>query len=101
MANFVTLSYFLYFIPLLPLTGFLENAVIRTQLRHSIFPLAIFFSLPTSNFEEKVSNFKGPMLAIGDAAKLFQHERVESDYHPLPYGEMNGFSPKVNYTEFS
>jgi len=33
MSVFVTLSYFLYFFPLLPLTGYLENAVIRDELR--------------------------------------------------------------------
>jgi len=32
MANFVTSSYFLYFIPMLPLIGFLENAVINYEL---------------------------------------------------------------------
>ncbi|RZJ55644.1 MAG: hypothetical protein EOO44_02465 [Flavobacterium sp.] len=37
MGIFVTLSYFLYFIPLLPLIGFLENAVINTQLRQAGF----------------------------------------------------------------
>ena len=31
MANFVTLSYFLYFFPLLPLLGFFENSVDFTQ----------------------------------------------------------------------
>lgn len=33
MSVFVTLSYFLYFFPLLPLSGYLENAVIRDELR--------------------------------------------------------------------
>lgn len=33
MSVFVTLSYFLYFFPLLPLAGYLENAVIRDELR--------------------------------------------------------------------
>jgi ubiquinol-cytochrome c reductase cytochrome b subunit len=35
MGVFVTISYFLYFIAFLPLTGFLENAVIQNQLRHA------------------------------------------------------------------
>ena len=39
MANFVTLSYFLYFFPLLPLLGFFENSVDFTQ----------YFSNPISN----------------------------------------------------
>jgi quinol-cytochrome oxidoreductase complex cytochrome b subunit len=33
MSVFVTLYYFLYFFPLLPLAGYLENAVIRDELR--------------------------------------------------------------------
>jgi len=33
MSVFVTLGYFLYFFPLLPLAGYLENAVIRDELR--------------------------------------------------------------------
>jgi hypothetical protein len=32
MANFVTSSYFLYFIALLPIIGFIENAVIHAEL---------------------------------------------------------------------
>lgn len=35
MGIFVTFSYFCYFIPLLPLTGYLENGVIKNQLRHA------------------------------------------------------------------
>lgn len=35
MGIFVTFSYFCYFIPLLPLTGYLENSVIKNQLRHA------------------------------------------------------------------
>jgi ubiquinol-cytochrome c reductase cytochrome b subunit len=34
MANFVTLSYFLYFLPLLPLLGFLENSSILWGVRY-------------------------------------------------------------------
>lgn len=39
MANFVTLSYFLYFIPMLPLIGFLENAIITYELRYAVLAL--------------------------------------------------------------
>jgi quinol-cytochrome oxidoreductase complex cytochrome b subunit/NADH:ubiquinone oxidoreductase subunit 2 (subunit N) len=41
MANFVTLSYFLYFIPLLPIIGFLENAIIHYELRYAVLTLPI------------------------------------------------------------
>ena len=34
MANFVTLSYFIYFLPLLPFLGFLENASITWGVRY-------------------------------------------------------------------
>ena len=34
MANFVTSSYFLYFIPLLPILGFLENSIIEYSVRY-------------------------------------------------------------------
>ena len=34
MANFVTSSYFLYFIPLLPFLGFLENSIIEYSVRY-------------------------------------------------------------------
>lgn len=34
MANFVTFSYFAYFLVFLPLAGFLENAVINSELRY-------------------------------------------------------------------
>jgi len=38
MGTFVTLSYFVYFVPLLPLVGFLENAIIQHQLRYAVLP---------------------------------------------------------------
>lgn len=42
MANFVTFSYFAYFILFLPWAGFLENAVISHELRYaSIFPFLL------------------------------------------------------------
>jgi ubiquinol-cytochrome c reductase cytochrome b/c1 subunit len=42
MGVFVTISYFSYFIAFLPLTGFLENAVIQNQLRHASLFLFTF-----------------------------------------------------------
>ncbi len=55
MGVFVTLSYFLYFIPLLPFTGFLENAVIKNQLRHAaLFSLNIFNIPSFFNFNVNV-----------------------------------------------
>jgi len=49
MGVFVTLCYFLYFIPLLPITGFLENTIINNELKQaSIFNLK----------ENTIKNFK-------------------------------------------
>jgi len=33
MGIFVTLCYFLYFIPMLPIAGFLENTIINNELK--------------------------------------------------------------------
>jgi quinol-cytochrome oxidoreductase complex cytochrome b subunit/NADH:ubiquinone oxidoreductase subunit 2 (subunit N) len=44
MGAFVTISYFLYFIPLLPLIGFLENAVIQHELRYAALPVFFMFN---------------------------------------------------------
>jgi len=47
MGIFVTVSYFFYFIPFLPLAGFLENAVIKNQLRHASFFYLNIFKIPS------------------------------------------------------
>jgi len=47
MGVFVTVSYFFYFIPFLPLSGFLENAVIKNQLRHAAFFYLNIFNIPS------------------------------------------------------
>jgi hypothetical protein len=52
MGIFVTLSYFMYFMPLLPLVGFLENSIIQHELRYAALPLIFFMYLPTNVGEE-------------------------------------------------
>lgn len=47
MGVFVTVSYFFYFIPFLPLSGFLENAVIKNQLRHAAFIYLNILNIPS------------------------------------------------------
>lgn len=76
MANFVTLSYFLYFIPLLPLIGFLENAVITQQLqmRKSAAPFVRLssFSLGKLDIPTKYTNpYKIEILAEMDQPVSF------------------------------
>jgi hypothetical protein len=39
MANFVTTSYFAYFIPMLPIVGFLETSIISAELKYAALPL--------------------------------------------------------------
>jgi ubiquinol-cytochrome c reductase cytochrome b subunit len=46
MANFVTFSFFLYFLVLLPLTGFIETAAITSQLRYAVVPTITFVPDP-------------------------------------------------------
>jgi hypothetical protein len=54
MANFVTFSYFAYFILFLPLAGFLENAVIKHNIRMaSIMSFAVF---ETKLFSENLNS---------------------------------------------
>jgi ubiquinol-cytochrome c reductase cytochrome b subunit len=60
MGVFVTVSYFLYFITFLPLTGFLENTVIQNQLRHaSLLPFVFNISARFGgNSEDITTTFK-------------------------------------------
>jgi len=65
MANFVTSSYFLYFIALLPIIGFIENAVIHAELKkisqgtttYSLGFLPILTLMDLSDSKSVVENF--------------------------------------------
>lgn len=74
MGIFVTLSYFLYFIPLLPLIGFLENAVINTQLRQAGFinPIYSFGRVVSKHpiFGTDRIIFPDPSLVFGKAGEV-------------------------------
>lgn len=86
MGVFVTVSYFLYFIPLLPLTGVIENAVIKNQLRHaSLFPIN-FLNLPSYSVLNKNSG--------GDSN---DYDMSKYDFDVTPQDLSDFFSNKINY----
>ena len=56
MGQFVTVAYFLFFIPLLPFLGFVENSVISYQLRHASILLTTNASQITSQLPSVSNN---------------------------------------------
>lgn len=86
MGIFVTFSYFVYFIPVLPLTGYLENAVIKNQLRHaSLFSFSSIL----------------PVYSAVDQSQLAGGEGDASlntiDYDITPQDLKNFYSQTINY----
>lgn len=85
MGIFVTLSYFCYFIPFLPLAGYLENAVIKNQLRHaSIFSFSAI--LPSYSLIDQTNGGDGN-----------GGPKMDVDFDVSPQDLIDFYSRTINY----
>lgn len=87
MGVFVTLSYFAYFIPVLPLAGYLENAVIKNQLRHaSLFSFNAILPVYSLVNHSKIQG--------GDS---IDDPKISIDYDVTPQELKEFYSRTINY----
>ena len=90
MANFVTTSYFLYFIPMLPIVGFLETAIIGFELKYAaIIPIFVTGSAVKATYTDstnslpisKKSNMKFEDVIMDlEYVRKHKHARTENVY---------------------
>lgn len=108
MGIFVTVSYFFYFIPFLPLAGFLENVVIKHQLRHAslffinMLILSKFPSVTTRKWAGASSDefFDASFL---DGVTITEEDFRSTYIDPIDYrilGGENHFFNFFNFLEF-